>query len=294
MNNNGKGLVAVIIIIAVLCIVFLAAGFMVLSAWGGLEWWEKIPENAKNVEEFSINEIQEAKVDDYSKFEISSVSADINIVYADTDTVKVVLSGSYRSARGKIKLVKETLGKTVKIYVDYPKLSGLFTWNETNLTVTLPKDMQDKVLVFSTVSGDVDIPAGLKVESVRVNTTSGDVQVDSVECIQFESDTVSGETDVSGVIADSVKVNTVSGDTDIRLTNGTERVSISSVSGSADIILDKNMDFTFDFDTVSGDIDCSFPVYMSGDKSDKAGFTSENAELEIDVDTVSGDLTIRH
>jgi len=296
MNKSGKGLVTVIIIIAVLCIVFLAAGFMVLSAWGGFDWWDKIPESARNVEEFNINDMQQAKVSEFTEFEFSSVSADMDIVYADTDTVTVVLSGSYRSSRGKIKLMKQQLGDSVRIYVDYPKINinGLFTWNETHLTITLPQDMRGKELKFSTVSGDVDIPSGIEAESVRANTTSGDIKADYLTSYSFEGDSVSGNVDVSGVIENNVKINTVSGETDIRLAGETESINVGSVSGDVDIILDKVSDFRFKYNTVSGDMTCDFPVYMNGDKSDKAGYTSEGADMEVDINTVSGDLSIRH
>ena len=294
MNNKGGGLAVIIIVLAVVCIVFLAAGFLLLSSWGGIEWWNEFPDRMKNVEEYSISQIQEAEIDGIDKFEFRSVSADMNVVFADTDTVTVELIGSYRSARGKVELKKEKIGDTVKIYVDYPRLSGIFSWNETELTITMPKDMDDRKLVYTSVSGDVDIATGLEVREVSVNTTSGDVQVSDITCEEFRSGTVSGRLDIKGYVENEIRVETVSGDTDIRIFGRTEYIDVDSVSGDVDIFLEDNMEFKFNFDTVSGDFDCEFPVYAQGGKNDRNGYTDENADLDIDINTVSGDLRIRH
>ena len=94
MNKKGNGLVTVVIILAVVCIVFLAAGFSLLAAWGGARFWEEIPDRIKNVEDFSINQTQEHEIEGIERFEFVSVSADMDIVFTDTDKVSVLLKGT--------------------------------------------------------------------------------------------------------------------------------------------------------------------------------------------------------
>lgn len=294
MNNKGRGLLVAIIVLAAVCIVFLSAGFMVLRTWGGNTWWKDIPNNIKNVEEYSISQIQQTPVNGYDKFEFSSVSADMDIVYANTDTITVELKGSYRSGRGQIELRKETSGGKVHIYVYYPKMSGLISWNETDLTITMPMDMDDSDLRFDSVSGEIDIPSGIQAKSITVNTTSGDVQADDVQCEEFEYGNVSGDLDLTGYISERISVDTVSGDTDIMLYGTVEKIIVNGVSGNVKITLEKDSDFKFEFDTVSGNFDCEIPVYSQGGRSDRTGYTKTNADIEIDVNTVSGDLRIRN
>jgi len=277
MNKKGGGLLVVVIILAVVCIVFLAAGFMLLRGWGGFDWWRDIPESMKNVEEFTISQTQQIPVKGYDEFEFSSVSADMDIVYADTDTITVELKGSYRSGKGQVELRKETSGDKVHIYVHYPKRTGLFSWNETELTITMPMDIDKSDLTFNSVSGEVDIPSGLQVRNISINSTSGDVQADDVQCEEFKYGNVSGDLDLTGYISERISVDTVSGNTDIRLYGQTENIDVNGVSGDVKITLEKDIDFTFDFDTVSGDFNCEIPVYSQGGRNDRSGYTDTNA-----------------
>lgn len=294
MNNKGRGLVIVIVVLAAICIAFLTAGYLILNAWGGFDWWNEIPNKVREAEEYSIDDTEQAEIDDYVKFKISTVSADIELVYADTDVMTVDLKGSYRSGRGQVELRKETSGNMVHIYVHYPKMSGLFSWNDTDLTVTLPADMEGKKMVFNTVSGEIDIPAGFEAEMIDVNSTSGDVQADEIRCVEFESGNVSGTVDLTGYVTESIRIESVSGDTELMLFSETKRIDVNSVSGSIEVFLPKDAEFRFDYDTVSGDFRCDFPVYAQGSKNDKSGYTSEDAEMEMELGTVSGDLNIRN
>ncbi|MBN2882963.1 MAG: DUF4097 family beta strand repeat protein [Clostridia bacterium] len=294
MNNKGRGLVTVVIILAVICIVFLAAGFSLLAAWGGARFWEEIPDRLKNVEDFSIDQTQENNIEGIDRFEFVSVSADMDIVFADTDKVSVVLKGTYRSSKGTVELKKEVVGNTVRIYVDYPKLSGIFNWNETDFIITMPRDMADREIRFITVSGDVDIPAGFEAGRISVNSTSGDVKADDVTCERFSYGNVSGKLYLSGKISEEVRVDTVSGNTDINTEFEMETIYVNSVSGDVDLYFDSDMEFKFDFSTVSGNFNCDFPIYENGGKYDRKGYTDELADMNIDINTVSGDLRIRN
>jgi hypothetical protein len=294
MNNKGRGLVTVVIILAVICIVFLAAGFSLLAAWGGARFWEEIPDRLKNVEDFSIDQTQENKIAGIERFEFVSVSADMDIVFTDTDKVSMVLKGTYRSSKGTVELKKEVIGNTVRIYVDYPKFSGIFNWNETDFIITMPKDMADREIRFITVSGDVDIPAGFEAGRISVNSTSGDVKASDVTCERFIYGNVSGKLDLSGRISEEVRVDTVSGNTDINTDVEMEILYVNSVSGDVDLYFNSDMEFKFDFSTVSGNFNCEFPVYENGGKNNRKGYTAESADMNIDINTVSGDLRIRN
>ncbi len=294
MNNKGRGLAILIIILAVMCVVFLAAGSILISALRGFDWWNEIPDRVKNVEEFTISQTQQAEMYGVDIFEFSSVSEDIDIIYEDTNTITVELNGTYRSARGQVELRKITKGDTVHIYVDYPKILGLFSWNNTDMVITMPMDMGNRKLIFNSVSGDVDITAGMKAGEILINTTSGDIHADDVQCGEFKCQSVSGELDLTGYMSEIVRVETVSGDTEIMIFGETKKVSVSGVSGNVEIYLEKDAGFKFEFNTVTGRFKCDFPVYSQGGKNDREGYTENEADMELDIDTVSGNLDIRN
>lgn len=293
MNNKGRGIIIVIVVLAAICITFLTAGYLILNAWGGFDWWNEIDTRVKDVEEYQINDIEQADLDEFSKFRITSVSADIDLVYADTDTVTVELKGSYRSGRGQVELRKETSGNTVHIYVHYPRNSGMFSWNNTDLTVTLPADMEGEELDFTTVSGEVRIPKGMKVDEMKVNTTSGDVQAYGIECYEFGSNNVSGKVRLTGDVSDRIRIETVSGDAYLVLYSDVSDIDVNTVSGDIELQLLRDAEFSFEYSTVSGDFECDFPIYQQGSKNDISGYTGDGAKMDMTLNTVSGDLAIR-
>jgi lia operon protein LiaG len=154
--------------------------------------------------------------------------------------------------------------------------------------------MGDRDLRFTTVSGDIDIPAGMKAGEISTHSTSGDVQVFDVECENFFSGNVSGRLELAGTITGDIRIESVSGDAEINSYVELDKVYVTSVSGDVDIYVDKDLDFKFTFDTVSGDFNCSFPIYESGGRNDRKGYTDESADMDFDINTVSGDLRIRN
>ncbi|MBN2557846.1 MAG: DUF4097 family beta strand repeat protein [Clostridia bacterium] len=294
MNNKGKGLVAVVIVLAVICVLFLAGGWMLMTVWGGFDWWRNIPERLGEAEEYNISETQEAYVTDAKRFEVSSVSSDITVVFADTDKVTVKLEGSYRSSQGTVELKKKVSGDAVHIYVEYPKFSGMFTWNRTTLTVTVPRDMDENAMVLNSVSGNVAIFSGWELESLYVNTTSGNVNAEYITCDAFRYITVSGNLVLFGDIADRIDVETVSGKADMTLKSNTGAVRVNTVSGNVVARLEKDAAFKFSFSTVSGDFKSAFALFTQGGNNSRSGYTSDWADMDIDVNTVSGDLDIKY
>ncbi|MFO7611659.1 MAG: DUF4097 family beta strand repeat-containing protein [Clostridia bacterium] len=294
MNNKGKGLVAVVIVLAVICVLFLAGGWMLMSAMNGFDWWRNIPERIGEAEEYNISETQEAYVSDADRFEVSSVSSDITVVFADTDKVTVKLEGTYRSSRGTVELKKRVSGDTVHIYVEYPKFSGLFTWNRTSLTVTVPRDMEDTAMMMNSVSGNVTIPSGWELKSLQVNTTSGNVNTEYMTCDEFRYITVSGNLVLFGDIKNRIDAETVSGKVDLTLKSSTGDVNVNSVSGNVVARLEKDAAFRFSFSTVSGNFKSAFAVFTQGGNNSRSGYTSDVADMHIDVNTVSGDLDIKY
>jgi DUF4097 and DUF4098 domain-containing protein YvlB len=95
-----------------------------------------------------------------------------------------------------------------------------------------------------------------------------------------------GRVTVYGSVSD-ITANTTSGDVEIDADPCPGRVEVDTVSGSVRLTLPPECSFTLDFDTVSGDLDCGFPVVMRDGE-----YTCGGGTAKFDVDTTSGSVHI--
>lgn len=294
MNRKGNGLIIAVIVLAVLCVVFLAGGYMLLSAWGGgFAFWKNLPERIGKLETYTIDQVHEVDVDDFDEFDFGTVSSNIEVVFTDSDEITAELKGTYRSSKGQVELVKEEIGDKVKIYVDYPKLSGVFSWNNTGLKITMPRDMEDKNVEFGTVSGSITIPEGLSVEDFKIGSTSGSVKISGLSCDDVDYDNVSGKLEFTGDVTGEMDLNSVSGHIRVAAGASVNEIDAETVSGNVTITIPSGTDFRYSFKSVSGNLDCDFPVFTHGSGNEKTGYTDEDAKMVISVNTVSGNLDIQ-
>ncbi|NUP81051.1 MAG: DUF4097 family beta strand repeat protein [Nonomuraea sp.] len=122
---------------------------------------------------------------------------------------------------------------------------------------------------MGTITVDVKLPSDLS--SVRLETTSADLNVDSdLQVLDVHS--VSGDVEAKGV--HTLRGNTTSGDFEVERVDA--RVDVTSVSGDIEIGAYSGSEFRAN--TVSGDVHVSATPAASG---------------SIDANTVSGDVTTR-
>ncbi|MBQ6263241.1 MAG: DUF4097 family beta strand repeat protein [Clostridia bacterium] len=167
------------------------------------------------------------------------------------------------------------------------------------VTVTLPEGMKE--IKVNSVSAKIGTDYQKKLESVTVNTVSGDCAVafDALESIK--TDAVSANVDISVNGASSVVCNSVSGNAQILGSAG--EVSAHSVSGDFKIIVNNKELRSVKIDTISGDAeieldgsrDCSLEYNtVSGKLTNEVGEVKNASgdKIGIKVDSVSGNLNI--
>ena len=173
---------------------------------------------------------------------------------------------------------------------------------------------------ISTTSGDVRL-AGVDVDAVKVNSTSGDVRIEPdtrVRAKEIEVSTVSGDVTVSACAGDvsvstvsgdqfiscdagGVSVNTVSGDTHIE--GACDEWEISTVSGDAKLVCTVVPTRRIQANTVSGDVTVALPGEIRGFVAELSGMSGNivnefgpnrygTCALPIHMDTMSGNLSI--
>lgn len=168
--------------------------------------------------------------------------------------------------------------------------------SQSSVTLRLPRDLCPAVSIRTT-SGDVTWDRALPGDSFSVQTTSGNVEVETdgevllpvlrisstsgditcrVSAAEVSLRTISGDVDWRGD-AGSLDISTTSGDADA--VGSVNLTRMSTVSGDLTLQLDDGRDAEVEISTTSGDADVRVP--------------RDTAEVRVRLDSVSGDLCLR-
>lgn len=142
----------------------------------------------------------------------------------------------------------------------------------------------------------VQVPAELaaNIQEINGDFVSTDVTARDLQTDVFEADTVSGQIAFYGMIRKEIDIDSVSGDTVLNLADAPESVSADSVSGDFILTLPRSSSFEVELDTVSGDIECELPITSSKEEDgDYEYIRCGDGKNSFDFDTVSGDVEIK-
>lgn len=194
-----------------------------------------------------------------------------------------------------------------------------------NLTLAVPEDFAFENITIRTASAGIDA-GGLTVETLRVTTTSGDMNIDcaaedielngvsgSIQLNQRDNSdeiridttsgdihanlshaetvdiaSVSGRITVKGASADALSVKTTSGDVSFALETVPSECRLRSVSGEIALRLPEESEFTARVHSTSGDFESDFALEKDG-----RIYTCGNGSADMEISTTSGDISIR-
>lgn len=176
---------------------------------------------------------------------------------------------------------------------------------QKELTVLLPQDLRlDDVKInvasaevqadgidadeinVNTASGRVALRQAGHAEKVTINTASGDVAVFVTDADTLKVNTASGQVIADVYQVDEVKANTASGAVVMQFAQMPDRINADSVSGNVTFHLPVDGGFTADVDTLSGAVRGGLDVKQRGDEE----YVYGNGKCRIEVDTVSGNV----
>jgi len=218
-------------------------------------------------ESFDLAGIEELK--------LNFISADIALFATDESELKVIqktnddVSAEY--------LFNSSKSESTLSIIDGAKASsfvffGFGYMNYNKIEVYIPKSYMGN-LSINQVSGDLLSNDLIKCNIFNYSSTSGDFELNSLECNKYSLKTVSGEISISNLkgygemkttsgdidlsnfnMLNNSSINTISGDVKISLTNKNCKVNYSSVSGDLDSRIN-NIDalYTLTIKTTSGD-----------------------------------------
>ena len=210
----------------------------------------------------------------------------VEAVKAENFTCRVEVRGDVLSVRGL-----RTAGSAARSISWRGLLSGFSFGRNGSITVFLPEG-DYHALGVRTMSGDVDLPRGLCFGEGRISTVSGDVTARSAfRALRVES--ASGDLELEDMALEHLYTHTASGDISLEGVTVQETLRLETASG--DIRMGNSICAVLELQTASGDIDAedvlardhALIATASGDV-EMNGFDTGEARMS----TASGDVDI--
>ena len=278
-------LICVSVVVAILALNFAGqAAFGVLRAGGRYIYdsansYEMLDRSGFGSGEQSVTASE--PLTDITEIEIHWLTGDVYLVESDTDgvTFQEDYTGSNEDYRMRYKVSNGKL----TIQPCKSKLFGSIDLPRKALTVFLPDTLTLDKITVETVSADVELMGG-SVDTLSINTTSGNITGPGLLAKEYELGTVSGDISLTALPAGSSAIDceTVSGEVRISCTAHPDEIDFNSVSGNLRLTLPKgSCRYTLDFSTVSGDRDTERFI-SGGDET-----------CDITAETVSGNVELQ-
>ena len=261
----------------------------------------------------AIDEERSYGITGTESIELSSVSEDIEFIETDGSEIRIRLHGTMRTGRSENAptLEERSTGRKIEVRVRHPLRTIGFYSSDLRMDVYLPAGYSGSLKAVS-VSGEIMLGFGDYAE-LETRTTSGDVTLEEVAAGRLslhsvsgairasaasgvtEAGTTSGDIRIEGETGET-GVRTVSGSVDLTLKRLERSLDINTTSGDVRIALQEESAFELSARSTSGDIDCSFPITLSGSSS-KPGNNTLNGSVgsggpPVNIKTVSGDIEI--
>lgn len=242
------------------------------------------------------NTLSQDNVNDITKVSVSSISSNVNIIPAKTNSISAHYYGTVETnaERPLPELKIEKKGNTLKIYIDHPKHIFHIGFNvfkqNTVLDITVP-DWFHKNLDIKTISGNTKVTGNY--DELKFETVSGTLKNADLTVKNTKITSISGNINLKNYNGE-IEVETISGNINIEMESLIDSIKMTSISGSFDLELPEDASFDLDYESVSGDLDLEFDTESYRKDGDTGGARASVAggKHDISVETVSGSLDI--
>jgi lia operon protein LiaG len=308
MNNTLKKIIWITTAVAIVSLGIAAVLFFTTGMGGPWESGKGITVDERR--SFGLNGIED--------IEVRTSSTDVFLGAGEGNTIVTHLHGTVYTGQADAipALAAEEAGEVIAISTE--RKDGLrwvlgFFSSDLILEIQIPNQYRG-ALVVHTSSGDVEISDQILSE-LSVETSSGTMQLHSIQAATITLDSSSGDQTVEGINAGhsqmssssgeiqvkdlqgGAKAESSSGDITLRYGEFDSDLEVRSSSGDVELFLTEAAEFHVEARASSGDIDCAFPVTLSGADSEMRrnrlfGTVGEGTHKVV-VQTSSGDITIR-
>ena len=184
-----------------------------------------------------------------------------------------------------ISLKKANIGST-SAEIEIPSLTAdTVSLDSTSGDITA--DITAPDITAHSTSGDVKLAVHGKVNSLKLDSTSGALGVELDEADKVSANSTSGAIRIAAGKAGQVSAHSTSGNIYLALKQF-DKADIRATSGDVTAELPAEPGFTLKYTPSSGKLNTEIP--LSGSKEN---YTCGDASAQITVDTSSGDLTVR-
>lgn len=239
------------------------------------------------------------------KIELDISGASTKIVPENTDQVRAELEG-----KGKVVVTEN--GDTINVESKSQKWFNLFSmFNKTEITIYIPENYQ-KELIIDSGSGNVSFngQSKMKLDSLMIDMSSGNVQISKVTANDLELDGSSGNVNLSSISTKSgifdmssgnltikehtgkVEADLSSGKINLEMTKLIDSIDVEINSGLATINLPPNADFTLNGSIGSGHISSDFDLKELQKNSDQMYGVYGSGKHQVNIDVSSGKVDI--
>ena len=308
---NEKKIVKWLIIVVMCSIILGGIGYVLEYKLGIIKSSNDITQgNNTSNDKFNIDTTKEFGKESIKAINVETVSTDVNIITTKEDKIKVRFYGNSNSKKAAPYLKTFANGDNLDVSIKYRV--NIFSINiniKTKLDIYVPENYK-KDLKINTTSGNVNI-RNLQLDKFKFDTTSGDAKINSLTANETIFEGTSGKVNVKSLLSKKNEFNTTSGDTKIENITGdilgksvsgyfkfdykdvNNDINIDTISGDVELKLPKKSEFKLDFDSTSGDLKNDFPITVTGeaDKHEIKGNVG-NGNKTIKINTTSGNATI--
>lgn len=207
----------------------------------------------------------------------------VDVATADQDTITFSETNGEKEC-----MVYQIKGDTLVIRYSKEsiKLGINITTPNKHLTVHVPMDWIAAGIEISAVSSNVTVELS-EVQEAKIETVSGDIDIRCERSKEISFTTVSGHAGFTGS-CEELDCDSVSGNCMVALFGNAKEIQMESISGDLEIVLDGQLGFTAQIDSVSGGVRSDFTTSVSNDIH-----TYGDGSIRIEAETVSGSIRIR-
>ncbi len=176
------------------------------------------------------------------------------------------------------------------IKLDDIKLDGKLSITSTSGNIDVEK-VKAKEISLESNSGDKELSDLSVAGTVHIKNTSGNNSIKDMDCKQLIINSTSGDIKISNHKG-GVNIESTSGYTELSLSEVTEEINISALSGDIELKLPSKADFTLNTTVASGDIECHFDLDNKSLGKKSLNGIHGNGKHQININTTSGNIDI--
>ncbi len=247
--------------------------------------FKSLDQSKKTTNEYTVSET-------FENIHVVDDTADITLVPTDEQIVKVVCKNEKENMKHNVTVNNGTLEIALNDERKWYNHVNMFSFEETEITVYLPKGEYRDLKIESDTS-DVKIPADLKFNSIDISLSTGETEcyASATEYIKINLST--GDVDVENATTSALEIKASTGDVEINNVNA-DSISVKTSTGSIDASnLSVNGDFSVNVST--GDVelcDVNCKNFTSSGSTGKLSLTRVTTEETMNIERSTGDVTL--